>query len=203
MRDSSGKFIQGHPSTITAISRKKIIDRLKGLKKSQQTRDRLSKALKGRKLSPEHKEKLSLVRKGVKDSPAQIERKRGNKYALGHKKSDEAKDKIRKGHIGLKVSKETLAKMSSAQFARWDRIGRKTYEKRYIHIRDKKYLDWRTGVFTRDNWTCQTCSIRGVYLEAHHVKSWASFPECRYELSNGITLCKPCHTLTDNYKNKK
>lgn len=65
-----------------------------------------------------------------------------------------------------------------------------------------KLKEWRRQVFIRDDFTCQGCYIKGGRLEAHHIKSWAKYPEFRYELSNGQTLCKECHKLTDNYKNK-
>uniref|UniRef100_A0A6H1ZFK3 Putative homing endonuclease n=1 Tax=viral metagenome TaxID=1070528 RepID=A0A6H1ZFK3_9ZZZZ len=77
--------------------------------------------------------------------------------------------------------------------------------KRYYHNNNKKYKQWRSDVFTRDNWTCQTCGIRSksseiVYLEAHHIKCWAKYLKLRYIVGNGITLCKECHNLTKNYK---
>lgn len=56
---------------------------------------------------------------------------------------------------------------------------------------------WRKAVFKRDNWTCQGCEIRGGSLRAHHKKPWSTHPELRYEIDNGITLCKDCHVPAD------
>lgn len=56
-----------------------------------------------------------------------------------------------------------------------------------------EYKNWRNAVFERDNFTCQQCGKRGVFLNAHHIKSFKNFPELRTELSNGITLCVHCH----------
>lgn len=56
-----------------------------------------------------------------------------------------------------------------------------------------KYKNWRNEVFRRDDYTCQRCRKNGVYVEAHHIKPFANFPELRFEISNGLTLCKPCH----------
>lgn len=66
-----------------------------------------------------------------------------------------------------------------------------------------EYIAWRNGVFKRDGYTCQDCGIIGGRLEAHHILSFSNFPELRFELSNGKTLCLPCHKLTPNYGNKK
>lgn len=70
-------------------------------------------------------------------------------------------------------------------------------------LSEPKYRKWRIAVFQRDGYTCQECHVVGVRLEAHHIKSWARFPELRYEIENGKALCVPCHAKTDNYKNKK
>lgn len=55
---------------------------------------------------------------------------------------------------------------------------------------------WRKAIFVRDDYTCQVCNVRGTYLEADHIKPWAYFPELRFELSNGRTLCRACHDKT-------
>jgi hypothetical protein len=59
-----------------------------------------------------------------------------------------------------------------------------------------EYRAWREAVFTRDDYTCQFCGIRGGYLEVHHFFRFAHFPEFRTHEPNGITLCRPCHDTT-------
>ncbi len=56
--------------------------------------------------------------------------------------------------------------------------------------------NWRKAVFERDNYTCQRCGQRGGYLEAHHDLPSAFYPAVRYEVLNGVTLCRECHALT-------
>ena len=62
-----------------------------------------------------------------------------------------------------------------------------------------RYKEWRKSVFERDDYTCQMCGIRGTTLHADHIKSFALFPDLRFELSNGRTLCVPCHKQTESY----
>jgi len=63
-------------------------------------------------------------------------------------------------------------------------------------IRNKENIEWVIKVFERDDYACLLCKKRGGDLEAHHIKRWADYPELRYEVSNGATLCKKCHLLT-------
>jgi hypothetical protein len=64
----------------------------------------------------------------------------------------------------------------------------------------QEYKDFREEIFKRDNYTCQNkdCGRKRkpgdrVVLNAHHIKSFADYPELRLEKSNAITLCKECH----------
>jgi len=72
-------------------------------------------------------------------------------------------------------------------------------------LRDSsEYKLWRKKIFERDNWTCVWCKDnKGGNLQAHHIKSWAKYPELRYEINNGITLCDLCHSKTDNFSHRK
>ncbi len=63
----------------------------------------------------------------------------------------------------------------------------------------KEYKSWREKVFERDNYTCQFCGQKGGKLNADHIKPFAYFPELRFDVDNGRTLCKECHKLTDTY----
>lgn len=65
------------------------------------------------------------------------------------------------------------------------------------------YKKWRMDVFQRDNFECKGCNKVGGYLTAHHIKSFRFYPELRFDISNGITLCEECHKLTDNYGGAK
>lgn len=63
-----------------------------------------------------------------------------------------------------------------------------------------QYRAWRLAVFERDNFTCQNCNKKSgqgkrIYLHAHHLEHFSESARKRFEVDNGITLCKDCHIL--------
>jgi len=58
--------------------------------------------------------------------------------------------------------------------------------------RDRRHKEWSRAVLERDGYRCAICSTRGI-LHAHHLYSYKTYPELRYELLNGVSLCDTCH----------
>ena len=66
-----------------------------------------------------------------------------------------------------------------------------------------KWKKWRKAVFKRDNYTCQECGVRGgIELNPDHIKPFAYFPELRFNINNGRTLCRECHQKTPTWGRK-
>jgi hypothetical protein len=61
-------------------------------------------------------------------------------------------------------------------------------------------IEWRKAVFGRDNFTCKDCGQYGGALQAHHIKRFSEYPKLRFEITNGITLCKTCHKKYGTYE---
>ena len=93
-----------------------------------------------------------------------------------------------KGRKNLKISGKN----------HWNWTGNPKIERQRL-MGQQEYKQWREVVFTRDNWVCRECGQRGGELQADHIKPWAKYPELRYNIKNGRTLCKNCHRKTDTY----
>tara|TARA_R100000152_G_C6616601_1_gene68692 strand:- start:85 stop:342 length:258 start_codon:yes stop_codon:yes gene_type:complete len=59
---------------------------------------------------------------------------------------------------------------------------------------DPVYLQFRKEVIKRDRGQCKMPGCKSKKnLQVHHISKWANAHSLRYEVSNGITLCKYCH----------
>jgi hypothetical protein len=170
---------------------------------------------KGRTLSDEHRQNLAISHLG------QIP------WQKGRPLNEKQRTALLMANLGKKQSEETRRKRSISM--RGKRMGTNSnfwkggINPLRIIIRDlSEAAEWRKNVFKRDNFTCQSCGIRGTYLEAHHLKTF----ECIYreflqefkflspihdkyrlvelsrkyskfwDVSNGWTLCSECHEVT-------
>ena len=59
---------------------------------------------------------------------------------------------------------------------------------------DMAYKEWRRQVMVRDKYECRVSSedCEGKII-AHHIFIWSKYPELRYKVTNGITLCHAHH----------
>lgn len=159
---------------------------------------------KGRKHTEEWKKKqserlLAQWASGIRDGAA----KKISKALTGRKLSEDHKRKIGLGHRGLKRSPESIEKYKAGMTKRLsDGTWRNQWggykggvSTRDIHsLFNPRYVQWRTSVFTRDNYKCriENKDCNGQ-LQAHHILPWRDFVELRYETNNGITLCHAHH----------
>lgn len=128
-------------------------------------------------------------------------------YKKGEHPSPETE--FKKGHIMLeevrvKISKTLRGRKKGKNNPQWKGGVTSLRERIEKYI---TYRQWRSDIFTRDEFTCQECGIRGGYLHAHHIKTFSSIIqfyeittlkealECAelWNINNGITFCVECH----------
>ena len=143
------------------------------------------------------KKGASSARKGKKFGHISSEHKKHISIALkGKKRSDLAKENIRKGSMGKKCP-WTTERNNRDNPIKYKKIFSYPKKKRMdlLKVSEKKHLDgkyryWMLEVKKRDNWKCKLLSdeCKGR-LESHHIFNWKDYPELRYVINNGITLC--------------
>lgn len=176
---------------------------LKGTKHSEATRNKFREAWvrnrkfrktynKGKKGLHKHSEttklKMSKTRKGRKRLPFTDEWKRN--MSLSHKGikmppfTEEHKRKIKEANLGEKSHFWKHGKTEENQLIRTS----------------AEYKDWRKQVYERDGYMCVLCGDdRGSNLNADHIRPFALYPELRFDINNGRTVCVDCHKKTDTY----
>ena len=187
----------------------------KGKQPSEKTKQKISETLKGN--IPWNKGKYDIYSEETKQKMSEIARGRipWNKGIIcsqisealkGHLMSEETRRKLiesHKGHIGWSKGK-ICPSLSGENNGNWKGgITPLSHQIRY----NFKYRQWRSDVFTRDDFTCQECGSKENKLNTHHIVSFNSIIQ-KYEITNleealnceelwsinnGITLCEDCH----------
>ena len=130
--------------------------------------------------------------------------------------NDIAKNKMSIAKIGKKpwnkgLTKQTDKRIDYERPTKFKSQGKCELQEIIRHC--YKYRQWRSDVFTRDNFTCQECGLIGGKLNADHIKpfSWiikdnniktleeAMNCEELWNINNGRTLCLECHKKTDTF----
>lgn len=60
-------------------------------------------------------------------------------------------------------------------------------------LRHPKWQKLRLQIFSRDNWTCQSCGSSDKNLQVHHLKYLKGIEPWEYEPHFLITYCDKCH----------
>lgn len=128
---------------------------------------------------------------------------------IGSTHTNEAKVKIKEARAKQVFTPEHNLATSKRLLKEWsDGTRKKEYLTWYIDGRHSgktsikqshEYKVWRKSVFEKNCYTCQVCKQRGGELQADHIKPQSIFPELRFDLNNGRTLCRPCHLKTDTW----
>ncbi len=170
---------------------------------------------KGHKQTNEHKaKKSSALKKAHSEGRHKGGFKIGNKLNgfIGKTHTDEWKAKLSE----MKKLNPIASSESARKKISESRMGEKNHnwkggvslEKKTRYNRE--YRQWRKKVLERDNFTCITCGKNKEsgekYMTAHHIKEFGFYPELRYVVENGQTLCVGCHckiTAIEMRNNKK
>lgn len=138
------------------------------------------------------------------------------KYWLGKKMDEAHKAKLSANHKGMSGKRQPLSQRKAVSGENnWNWKGGITPLNHKIRA-SLRYKDWRSTVFHRDDYSCVLCGVRGVELNADHIRAFstilrehgvstlvASFAcDELWDTDNGRTLCVPCHKATDNFSGR-
>lgn len=194
---SKARIGSSHSDATKKLMREKRL----GKSMSLEARLKISVASKGKIMSREARRRMSVAKTGKPSGRLGIGMGEAFKEArrlsqLGKKHSLATRLKMRESHRG---------KHSGENNPFW----RGGISEENHRIRQSiEYRNWREAVFARDKYTCLNCKLRGgwnvelkrrIVLNADHIQPFSLYPQLRFDLTNGRTLCEECHRKTETW----
>ncbi len=142
---------------------------------TQTQREAIPKALVGLRPSPETRAKQSIAKKGRPLPASTIQKMRGRVISTEHR-----------WKLSLSLRGRKRPDITGPLNKNWNGGGQD--ERTSV-----EHTRWSLAVKRRDRYTCQRCGLKSKEMDAHHIWPFAEYPAKRYDLDNGVTLCRPCH----------
>lgn len=115
-------------------------------------------------------------------------------YAAQYRTGKENTGRFKKGHIPwIKGKKGVKPRLEP----KYKKKGRLPLSENRLGL---KAAMWSLSVKERDSYTCKKCGSNKD-LHAHHILPWKKDESKRFNIENGITLCRSCHTKTERKEN--
>lgn len=121
--------------------------------------------------------------------------KKGDKIRLGKKSSPETIERNRQATLKNPI-RYWLGKKRPEMLGEknWNYKGGVTPELKLLRC-TLEYEVWKLEVYKKDKGICRLCKKRctNKTITAHHLNNFRDFPELRFVVDNGMTLCRSCH----------
>lgn len=169
---------------------------------------------KGQKMSEQARKNMSIAAKKVIHKSTQGYQKghgllgdnptsKGKNWKLSQETKDKmsknmignTRGKAKKGKTGYKFTDEQRNNLRNncqkgENHYAWIKDRSKVQKRDHNSTKEFVYTEWRDSIFKRDKYKCRLCNEEcSGQLEAHHIFRWKDYPELRYLVTNGITLC--------------
>lgn len=169
----------------------------KGKKASEKTLRKLVESHRGKYPSEETRKRMSEAQKKIGNRPPNHKGKKRSSETI--QRMSDSKRGIKNGMFGKRYKKDPSSIIGGSRHYLW-KGGITPINKKLRSSNEAKI--WRRAVLERDGYICIWCGAKDK-LEADHIKRWSDYPELRFAIDNGRTLCKPCRRTTNTWGNKR
>lgn len=144
----------------------------------------------GRRWYEDHSEELQQKRIEEKEDKQNYDKSYyvKNEKKVKQNRKRRAKEIKEYGKMYYIVNKEKIKRYTKKRMAE--------NPEQFLEFAGRKREAWRQSIYKKFNYMCQACRTylpKKNGLNAHHIFPKSDFPNLKYNLDNGICLCKDCH----------